>query len=113
MSAALQKYENFSKSQFPAFSQYEAWLGADLMIKGIQLAGPNPTQTTVIKKLRGLKSYNGNGILPNPINYSTIFGKDMPQSCGWYLLADKNGFAPTSANAFCGRDIPGTTTVTK
>jgi branched-chain amino acid transport system substrate-binding protein len=113
MSAALQKYEDFSKSQFPAFSQYEAWLGADLMIKGIQLAGPNPTQAAVIKELRGLKSYNGNGILPNPINYSTIFGKDMPQSCGWYLLADKNGFAPTSPNAFCGRDIPGTTTVTK
>ena len=32
-----------SIEQFPNFSQYESWLGADLMIKGIQLAGSNPT----------------------------------------------------------------------
>jgi branched-chain amino acid transport system substrate-binding protein len=56
MSAALQKYEHFSKSQFPTFSQYEAWLGADLMIKGIQSAGSNPTRSAVIKKLRSIKS---------------------------------------------------------
>ena len=29
-------------SEFPNFSQYESWLGADLMIKGIQLAGKQP-----------------------------------------------------------------------
>jgi hypothetical protein len=65
------------------------------------------------RKLRGLKSYNGNGILPNPINYSTIFGKDMPQSCGWYLLADKNGFAPTSHQCLLWPRHSGHTTVTK
>jgi len=64
MAAALQKYAGFTPTQFPTFSQYEAWLGADLMIKGLTLAGPNPTQATVIKDLRGVKSYNGNGLLP-------------------------------------------------
>ncbi|HEX3567997.1 MAG TPA: ABC transporter substrate-binding protein, partial [Acidimicrobiales bacterium] len=29
MKAALQKYDGFSKSQFPTFEQYEAWVGAD------------------------------------------------------------------------------------
>lgn len=113
MATALQKYEHFSESQFPTFSQYEAWLGADLMIRGIQLAGPNPTQATVIKKLRNIKSYDGNGLLPNPINYSTIFGKDLPLSCGWYMLAQKNGFVVSSSSPFCGPDLPGTTTATK
>ena len=47
------------------------------MIKGLELAGPNPTHAAVIKGLRGLKSYNANGLLPNPINYSTIFGHDL------------------------------------
>ena len=40
MQTAMEKYDGYSKTDFPAFSEYEAWLGADLMIKGLQLAGP-------------------------------------------------------------------------
>ena len=83
MQAALEKYGNFSPSQFPTFDQYESWLGADLMIKGLQLAGPNPTHASVIHSLRNLKSYDANGILPQTLNFSTDFGKDLPKSCGW------------------------------
>jgi branched-chain amino acid transport system substrate-binding protein len=111
MQSALQKYEHFSSSQFPNFSQYESWMGADLMIKGLELAGKNPTQAGVIAALHNLKSYNGNGLLPETINYSTIFGHDLPQLCGWYMLAEKNGFVPSSTSPVCGKDIPGTTTV--
>jgi ABC-type branched-subunit amino acid transport system substrate-binding protein len=111
MQAALEKYEHFKSTQFPAFNQYEAWLGADLMIKGIQLAGANPTHASVAHALRNLKAYNGNGLLPETINYSTDFGKDLPKSCGWYMIAEKNGFVPSSSTPYCGTDIPGTTTV--
>jgi branched-chain amino acid transport system substrate-binding protein len=111
MQSALEKYEHFTSSEFPSFSQYESWLGADLMIKGLELAGKNPTRAGVIHALRGLKSYNGNGLLPESINYSTIFGHDLPQLCGWYLKAEKNGFVPSSSNPTCGTDVPGTTTV--
>ncbi len=79
MQSALEKYEHFTPSEFPNFSQYESWLGADLMIKGLELAGKNPTQAGVIHALRNLKSYNGNGLLPETINYSTDFGHDLPQ----------------------------------
>ena len=81
------------------------------MIKGLELAGKNPTQAGVIHALRNLKSYNGNGILAESINYSTIFGHDLPQLCGWYMIAEKNGFVPASSTPSCGTDIPGTTTV--
>ncbi|MHB1583988.1 MAG: ABC transporter substrate-binding protein [Acidimicrobiales bacterium] len=111
MAAALQKYEHRPPSQFPTYSIYESWMGADLMIKGLQLAGKNPTPAKVIKSLRGIKSYNGNGLLPEPIDYSTVFGHDLPKSCGWYLRAAKNGFVPTSSRPVCGTDIPGTTTI--
>ncbi len=110
MQSALEKYAHFSSSQFPNFSQYESWLGADLMIKGLEAAGKNPTQAGVIHALRNLKSYNGNGLLAQSTNYSTIFGHDLPQACGWYMIAKTNGFVPTSSSAFCGKDIPGTTT---
>jgi branched-chain amino acid transport system substrate-binding protein len=110
MQSALEKYQHFSSTQFPNFSQYESWLGADLMIKGLELAGKNPTQSGVIHALRGLKSYNGNGLLPQTINYSTIFGHDLPQACEWYMVAKSNGFVPLSSKTYCGKDIPGTST---
>jgi branched-chain amino acid transport system substrate-binding protein len=110
MAAALQKYEHFSKSDFPNFGQYESWLGADLMIEGIQKAGQNPSRSAVIKSLRSIKSYNGNGILPYSINYSTIFGHDLALQCAWYMQAQPKGFVPTSPQPLCGHDVPGTTT---
>jgi branched-chain amino acid transport system substrate-binding protein len=110
MQAAMEKYDGYSKTQFPSFSEYEAWLGADLMIKGLQLAGPNPTRSGVIKALRGVTSYNANGLLPQSWNYSTDFGKDDAKSCTWIMKAEKNGFVPVSPQPFCGTDIPGTST---
>jgi branched-chain amino acid transport system substrate-binding protein len=110
MQSALEKYAHFSSSQFPNFSQYESWLGADLMIQGLKQAGKNPTQAGVIQALRSIKSYNGNGLLAQSTNYSTIFGHDLPQACGWYMIARSNGFVPASSSPFCGKDIPGTTT---
>jgi hypothetical protein len=106
----MEKYANFTKSQFPSFGQYEAWAGADLMIKGLELAGPNPTQSAVIKDLRNLKSYNANGLLPQTINYSTIFGHDLPKTCAWVMQAQKTGFTPASSSPVCGTDLPNTST---
>ncbi len=110
MQAALEKYDHFTKSQFPTGEQYEAWIGADLMMKGLQLAGKNPTSASTIKALRSIKSYNGNGLLPSSINYTTIFGHDLPKSCGWFLKAEANGFVPVSSQPTCGTDLPGTST---
>ena len=112
MQAAMEKYAHFTTSQFPNLGQYEAWAGADLMIKGLQMAGPNPTRAAVIKDLRGLKSYNVNGLLPQSINYSTIFGKDLPKQCTWVMQAGKTGFTAVSSQPICGTDIPGTSTAT-
>jgi branched-chain amino acid transport system substrate-binding protein len=110
MQAAMEKYAHFTKTQFPTFGQYESWAGADLMIKGLEMAGANPTQAAVNKDLRNLKSYNANGLLPESINYQTIFGHDLPKTCAWVMQAHQNGFTAISANPICGTDIPGTST---
>jgi branched-chain amino acid transport system substrate-binding protein len=110
MEGALEKYQHFTESQFPTFGQYESWLGADLMIAGIEKAGRSPTHASVISALRGIKNYTGGGILPYHINYSTIFGHDLPQACAWYMEAKPKGFVATSPKPLCGRDIPGTST---
>jgi branched-chain amino acid transport system substrate-binding protein len=108
--AAMEKYGHLSKTQFATFGQTEAWLGADLMIKGLQMAGANPTRAAVIKDLRSIKAYNGNGLLPITINYSTIFGHD-PANCSWVVKAGKSGFTPISSQPFCGHDVAGTSTL--
>jgi ABC-type branched-subunit amino acid transport system substrate-binding protein len=110
MQAAMEKYAHFSKTDFPTFSQYEAWAGADLMLKGLQMAGANPTRAAVIRDLRGLKSYNAGGLLPQSFNYSTNFGHNPAQTCSWVVQAEANGFKAVSAKPFCGKDLPGTTT---
>jgi branched-chain amino acid transport system substrate-binding protein len=111
MQATLIKYDHFTNSRFPTFAEYESWVGADLMIKGLQNAGKNVTPSAVVKSLRSIKSYNANGLLPNSINYSTIFGHNLPQECNWYLQAKATGFVPTSSTPVCGTDIPGSATV--
>ena len=108
MQGALERYAHWSPSQFPTLYQYESWAGADLMIKGLQLAGRDPSRAKVITALRGVKAYDANGLLPHPLDYATTFGHDPPQQCIWVLQAEKNGFVPTQSQPFCGTDIPGT-----
>ncbi|MGO9856471.1 MAG: ABC transporter substrate-binding protein [Acidimicrobiales bacterium] len=108
LTAALQKFEHRPPSQFYDYGIAEAWLGADLMVKGVQLAGADPTSAAVIHALRNLKSYDGNGLLSQSINYSTVFGHDPAKTCVWYMQAQQKGFVPVSSQPWCGHDIPGT-----
>ena len=110
MQAALERYAGFTAAQFPTFGQYESWLGADLLIKGLELAGTSPTHAGVIHALRNLKSYDGGGILPESIDYSTIFGHDLQPQCLWRVQAEKTGFVPLTTKPTCGSDIPGSST---
>jgi branched-chain amino acid transport system substrate-binding protein len=110
MQAAMEKYAHFTKTQFPTFGQNEAWAGADLMIKGLQMAGANPTRATVIKDLRSIKSYNVNGLLPVNLDYATNFGHNPPKTCAWIMKAVPNGFTAISAQPSCGKDLAGTST---
>ena len=64
------------------------------MIKGLQLAGPNPTSAAVIKDLRGVKSYNVNGLLAVNIDYSTIFGHDPAPSRALVHAGQAKRFRP-------------------
>jgi branched-chain amino acid transport system substrate-binding protein len=110
MQSAMEKYAHFTKTQFPNFGQYESWAGADLMIKGLEMAGSNPTRAAVIKDLRGLKSYNAGGLLPVSFNYSTDFGHNPAQTCAWVMKAVPSGFTPISSKPSCGTDLAGTST---
>lgn len=103
--AALEKYEHIPTSDFPDWAVYEGWLGADLMIKGLEMDGPNPTRAGVIAKLHTLTDYTGGGLLGAPINYS-IIQKKAETDCLYALKAEKSGFVPLSTKPVCGLPYP-------
>ena len=107
LQAAMLKYENRPTSQFPTYAIYAGWLAAELTIKGLKLAGNNPTSASVITALRGVTDWNGNGILSTTTNYATNFGKAANPSCGWLLVAGKSGFTMVQNAPVCGDIISG------
>ena len=67
MLANLAKYDpSFHKGDIPSLGLFGSYLAADLMIKGLQLAGSNPTRQAFITNLRKDCSYTAGGVLASP-----------------------------------------------
>jgi branched-chain amino acid transport system substrate-binding protein len=108
MQAAFQKYAGFSG--VPDFDWYEGWLSTDLMIKGLQVAGMNPTRTSFIDNLHQVTNYNAGGLLSTPVNYSlSEFGKPPQQECSWLTQLQGNKFVvANNGKTLCGTLLPNT-----
>src|ERR1700736_492849 len=91
MQAAFAKYANFTG--VPGFDWYQGWLSADLMIKGLQVGGVNPTRTSFIDGLRKVTDYDAGGLLPNKSDFSlAAFGTTPATLCGYYMVLKGNAF---------------------
>jgi len=104
--AALKKYEGFSG--IPGFGRYEGYTQADLMIKGLEVAGKNPTRQSFITNLRKVKGYTAGGLLPMPIDLSLKdFGKAPSVECSWYAKVSGDTFVtvPSNGKPVCGRTL--------
>jgi branched-chain amino acid transport system substrate-binding protein len=74
MFGALKQYDpQYKAGSIPDLGLYGSYVAADLMITGLQKAGPNPTRASFISTLRQDGSYNAGGLLPSPIGF-TGFG---------------------------------------
>lgn len=108
MQAAFQKYAGFSG--VPDFDWYEGWLSTDLMIKGLQVAGTNPTRSSFIDNLHQVTNYNAGGLLSTPVNYSlSEFGKPPQQECTWLTQLQGSQFVvANNGKTLCGTLLPNT-----
>ena len=98
----LAKYAHYTG--VPDFTWYEGWGGADLMIKGLELAGKNPTQSGFIADLHKVTDYSANGLF-GPVSFSlSEFGK-APKSLCEYLV-QLEGHAYTHPTQVCGAILP-------
>ena len=108
---ALAKYAKYSKPN-PLEGQMYGWLAADLAIKGLQVAGANPTRASFISNLRKVHDYNAGG-LTAPVDLSkwNYYDSTGSGNC-FYVSVIRNGtFVPLSSKPYCGTMIPGTNTV--
>ncbi|MDQ1430037.1 MAG: branched-chain amino acid transport system substrate-binding protein [Actinomycetota bacterium] len=87
--ADLKKYAGLTG--VPDYGTYTGYIVCDMMIKGLQAAGKNPTRQGFVDGVRGLGQYNGAGLTCAPIDLSLAsFGKVTKTSCTWFV-AVKNG----------------------
>jgi len=101
--AALKKYAHFSG--IPGFDWFEGYTQADLMIKGLEVAGKNPTRQSFMKNLRNVKGYTAGGLLASPVDLSLAhFGQPPTKGCGWYATLKGKTFKTVPANGVpvCG-----------
>ncbi len=83
MLANLAKYDpSFHAGDLPDFGTWGSYIATDLMIKGLQLAGQNPTRQSFISHLRQVSAYNAGGVLPSPTSFTNFGTPQMMPATG-------------------------------
>ncbi len=87
------------------------YVGADLFIKGLKVAGKCPTRASFISNLRKVTSYDGAGMLPGKVSFvpNGIMPNGNPITCNWFTSAKGTDLVP-DAKTTCGGKIIDTTT---
>jgi branched-chain amino acid transport system substrate-binding protein len=103
--AAFAKYQGFTG--VPDFGWTQGYASADLMIKGLQVAGQNPTRSSFMSNLRAVTSYNVENLATNTVNFSTV--KTIPtQTCSYYVqLQGAKFIVQNNGKPLCGTLIGG------
>jgi ABC-type branched-subunit amino acid transport system substrate-binding protein len=83
-----------------------AYIATDLMLRGLDAAGPCPTREAFITALRNVDDYDGTGLLPNKLDLSESFGK--PNTCYIFVRVDPTGtrFETVKPAPLCGKQVP-------
>jgi branched-chain amino acid transport system substrate-binding protein len=105
--SALKQYDPHYQGGLPDLGVASGWQAADLFIKGLQVAGQNPTRQSFISNLRTVTGWSANGLRVSAAVFSP-FGQAPPTACYGYLKFSNGQFNayPASGKPFCGTLIP-------
>jgi len=94
----------------PTFAEYQGYLSVDLLVQGLEKAGPNPTRARLIAALNGIKNYNAAGLLGSQtlnIRARTPVPSGV-DNCLWFTRLSGTEFQLVpGAEPLCGSLIPG------
>jgi branched-chain amino acid transport system substrate-binding protein len=105
--SALKQYDSAYTGGLPDLGLIDGWQAADLFIKGLQVAGQNPTRQSFISNLRQVSSWDANGLRPAPVSF-TNFGQAPATYCFAYLKFQNSQYTayPSNGKPYCGTLIP-------
>lgn len=104
--ADLKKSDPAYKGGYPSYGLTGAYLSSDLMIKGLTVAGQNPTRKSFIDNLTKVSSWNAEGLLPSTVGFDH-FGTEENTLCGYYTKVQGSQFVTiNNGKPFCGTLIP-------
>jgi len=103
MTAALDKYGAKTKG-IPPLGVWASYQTMDIMIKGLEVAGENPTRESFISALRKVEGYDGNGLFDPPGVSFTGFGTAamLPKRACQDFVQLKGGKFVTVKKHLCG-----------
>ncbi len=100
--ANLTKYDSDYHGGYPPEGTTVAYLGAALMVKGLEMAGSGATSASVISKLLTLTNWTANGLLPTAADYNH-FGTFGPKSCTYFEKVEGKKFVTVNnGKPVCG-----------
>jgi len=81
----------------------QGYLGADLLIKGLKVAGQCPTRESFITNLRNVTNYDGKGLLAEKISFKGpgLVPNGNPPSCTWYMIVKGTELVPDAKPTCC------------
>lgn len=93
------------KGGYPSFGVTSVYLAAAVTVKGLEVAGQNPTRASFIKNLTAVTGWNANGLLAAPISFNH-FGTSEPNICSWYVQVEGNVFKSiNNGQPVCGKSF--------
>jgi branched-chain amino acid transport system substrate-binding protein len=108
--AALAKYAN--QTAEPDRNEYEGWAAASAIIKGLEVAGKNPTRASFMADLRAVNDFTADGLAVSPVSFTASFGTGVegpvgaaPSNCAYFQQFKGSGWVvlPTP---ICGGIVP-------
>jgi branched-chain amino acid transport system substrate-binding protein len=75
----------------PSYGLTGAYLAAQVAIKGLQVAGANPTRESFIKNLTNVTGFTANGLLASPVSFNH-FGTPEHQICSYIVQVAGTSF---------------------
>jgi len=102
------------KGDIPTFGAGGGYTAASVVACGLQAAGANPTQQSIIDNLRKVTAYDENGIALEKTNFSKQFDGvgsfDGGSTCQNWVKVTSGKFVLDTPQPLCGQNIPGTET---
>jgi branched-chain amino acid transport system substrate-binding protein len=89
----------------PSYGLTGAYLAAEVGIKGLQVAGQNPTRESFIKNLTQVTGFTAGGLLASPVSYNH-FGTAEQTVCSYFVQVTGNTFKTiNNGKPICGNSF--------